>query len=50
MCITYLLSNVFITGVEDSLPAGWKVVRDLDDLDKLLDPQGILGNMDMSNK
>ena len=36
--------------MEEGLPTGWKVMKDLDDLGKLLDPQGILSNMDMSSK
>ncbi|KAL8570966.1 hypothetical protein ACOMHN_037826 [Nucella lapillus] len=36
--------------MKSDLPMGWKAMKDLDEIEKLMDPQGILSNMDMSNK
>jgi hypothetical protein len=50
-CDSRLSVNACVCFAEvKSLPGGWKVVKDIHDLEKLLDPQGILSSMSMASK
>lgn len=46
------ISNyTFSSETDNSSPLTWKAIKDIDELEKLLvDPQGILHNMDMNSK